>query len=143
VTDFEVPVTGNLLTNDHDDNPADSLTVVDPNTGLAATGPFTVTTDNGGTVVINPDGSYELTPAAGFAGVDTFEYTVIDTFDKTDSADVSIEVRGSGEWSIDGPSNSDEGSTPQFTVSLSGVYGEGEVLTVDLGLTDVDTNSSD
>ena len=143
VTDFEVPVTGNLLTNDHDDNPADSLTVVDPNTGLAATGPFTVTTDNGGTVVINPDGSYELTPAAGFAGVDTFEYTVIDTFDKTDSADVSIEVRGSGEWSIDGPSNSDEGSTPQFTVSLSGVYGESEVLTVDLGLTDVDTNSSD
>ena len=143
VTDFEVPVTGNVLTNDHDDNPADSLTVVDPATGNAATAPFTVTTDNGGIVVINPDGSYELTPVAGFAGIDTFDYTVTDTFGKTDSATVSTVVRGTGQWSVGGPSSSDEGSTPQFTVSLSGVYGEGEVLTVDLGLTDIDTNSSD
>ena len=52
-------------------------------------------------------------------------------------------VRGTGQWSVSGPSDSDEGSTPQFTVSLSGVYGEGEVLTVDLGFADNGTNSSD
>ena len=143
VTDFEVPVTGNVLTNDHDDNPADSLTIFDPATGNAATGPVTVATVNGGTAVVNPDGSYELTPAAGFAGVDTFEYTAVDTFGKTDSASVSTLVRGTGQWSVSGPSDSDEGSTPQFTVSLSGVYGEGEVLTVDLGFADNGTNSSD
>ena len=143
VTDFEVLVTGNVLTNDHDDNPADSLTIFDPATGSAATDPVTVATLNGGSVVIDPDGSYEFTPAPGFAGVDTFDYTAVDTFDKTDSASVPIEVRGTGQWSVTGPSNSDEGSTPQFIVSLSGVYGEGEMLTVDIGLTDNGSNSSD
>ena len=37
----------------------------------------------------------------------------------------------------------DEGSTAQYTVALSGTYGGGEVVTVDLDLTDIDTNSSD
>ena len=50
---------------------------------------------------------------------------------------------GPGEWSVTGPSNGDEGSTPQYTVALTGTYGEGEVVSVDLGLTDIDTNSSD
>ena len=48
-----------------------------------------------------------------------------------------------GQWSVSGSGEGNEGSATQFTVSLSGAYGEGEVLTVDLGLTDIDTNSSD
>ena len=92
-TEVDTPVNGNVLTNDSDDNPADSLAVVDPATGEAATGPVTVMTANGGTVVINSDGSYEYTPADGFVGEDTFDYTAIDTFGKTDDAAVSIEVR--------------------------------------------------
>ena len=70
-------------------------------------------------------------------------YTAIDTFGKTDEAIVSITVRGSGNWSVSGPDNSDEGTVPQFVVSLSGTYGEGEMITVDLGLMDIGTNSSD
>ena len=90
---MDIPVTGNVLTNDSDDNPTDSLTVADPATGDAATGVVTIITTGGGTVVINPDGTYEYTPATGFTGEDTFDYTVIDTFGKTDTATVSIEVR--------------------------------------------------
>ena len=138
-----MPVTGNVLSNDHDDNPSDSITIADPATGCAATGPITVVTDNGGSVVINPDGSYVYTPAAGYAGVDTFQYTITDTFGKTDNAIVAITVHGTGEWSVSGPENAEEGTTAQFIVSLSGTYGEGEKITVDLGLTDIDTNSSD
>ena len=96
-TEVDVPVSGNVLTNDSDDNPADSLTVADPATEVAATGPVTITTTAGGTVVINPDGTYEYTPAAGFTGEDTFDYTVVDTFGKTDTATVSIEVRDLNE----------------------------------------------
>ena len=77
-TELDTPVSGNVLTNDSDDNPSDLLTVTDPATGVAAIVPVTVTTTGGGIVVINPDGSYEYTPAAGFVGEDTFDYTVID-----------------------------------------------------------------
>jgi len=48
-----------------------------------------------------------------------------------------------GQWSVSGPAESAEGSTPQFIISLSGTYGAGEVVTVDLGFTDIDTNSDD
>ena len=47
------------------------------------------------------------------------------------------------EWSIAGPATGDEGSAAQYTLSLSGLFGAGEVVTVDIGLTDMDTNSSD
>ena len=92
-----MPVAGNVLINDSDANPADTLTVVDPATGSAATRPVTITTIGGGTVTINPDGTYAYTPAAGFTGEDSFEYTIIDSFGKTDTATVSIEVRDLNE----------------------------------------------
>ena len=47
------------------------------------------------------------------------------------------------EWSIAGPATGDEGTTAQYTLALSGVFGAGEVVSVDIGLTDTDTNSSD
>ena len=92
-TEVDTAVTGNVLTNDSDANPSDILTVTDPATGVAATSAVTITTTGGGTAVVNPDGTYEYTPATGFTGEDTFDYTVIDTFGKTDTATVSIEVR--------------------------------------------------
>ena len=61
-TEVDTAVTGNVLTNDSDENPADVLMVVDPATNNAATGPVTIATTNGGAVVINPDGTYEYTP---------------------------------------------------------------------------------
>ena len=85
-TEIDVPVSGNVLTNDTDPNPNDDLTVVDPATGLAAATPVMLTTTGGGSVVINPDGTYEYTPATGFTGEDTFQYSVADENGNTDTA---------------------------------------------------------
>ncbi|WP_162880025.1 Ig-like domain-containing protein, partial [Lutibacter oceani] len=57
--------TGNVLTND---------SVVDGATITSSD----VTSANGGTVVNNGDGTFDYTPAAGFAGTDTFTYTLCD-----------------------------------------------------------------
>ena len=46
-------------------------------------------------------------------------------------------------WSLSGPASADEGSTPQFTVSLDGTAQAGEEISIDLGLTDLDANSDD
>ncbi len=50
---------------------------------------------------------------------------------------------GPGEWSITGPTNRDEGATATYTVALSGSYGIGEIVVVDLDLTNISANSSD
>ncbi len=57
------PVTGNVLTNDSD---ADSA--------AASLRARQVSQPAGGTVVLNPDGSFTYTPNAGFNGTDTFTY---------------------------------------------------------------------
>lgn len=54
---------------------------------------FDATSANGGTVVVNTDGSFSYTPATGFVGFDTFTYTIKDTPGLTDTATVTIEVR--------------------------------------------------
>ena len=51
-TEFNVPVAGNVLTNDYDGNPADSLFVVDPATGMAASSPVAIVTTGGGTCLL-------------------------------------------------------------------------------------------
>ena len=92
-TEINQSVSGNVLTNDKDPNPGDELAVVNPVTGVAATRAVSVNTTGGGTVVINPDGSYLYSPATDFTGEDTFTYTVTDDGGNTDTAEVSIEVR--------------------------------------------------
>ena len=52
-------------------------------------------------------------------------------------------TEGPAEFSITGTANADEGSTVSYTVELAGIFGENEVATVDIGLADIDTNSSD
>lgn len=46
----------------------------------------------GGTVVVNVDGTYLYTPPLNFVGVDTFTYTIQDLFGNTASATVTITV---------------------------------------------------
>ena len=46
-------------------------------------------------------------------------------------------------WSLAGPAAADEGSTPQFTVGLTGEFTAGESVSVDLGLNPLTTNASD
>lgn len=60
-----------------------------------------------------------------------------------DTQGVSGIADGPGEWSISGPANTNEGSTAQYTISLNGQFGAGESVTVDIALTDIDTDSSD
>jgi Bacterial Ig domain/Calx-beta domain len=62
------------------------------NTGLTASGP--VNSTNGGSVLVNADGSFSYNPPAGFEGSDTFTYTVTDTTGKTDTALVTLTVTG-------------------------------------------------
>ena len=61
ITEMNTAVVGDVLLNDSDANPADTLTIVEPSTGTAATTAVTITTNGGGTVVINPDGTYQYT----------------------------------------------------------------------------------
>ena len=66
-TDINVPVDGDLLTNDFDPD-GDPITI--------NTTPLSNPTN--GTVVINPDGTFTYTPNADFYGEDTFEYIICD-----------------------------------------------------------------
>ena len=86
-------------------------------------------------VLSNPTSTTGITPALGANNSVT---TSID-----DTQGVGGANDGPAEWSISGPASADEGSTPQYTVTLAGLYQAGEVVTVDLGLTDIDTNSAD
>ena len=46
----------------------------------------------GGSVDLNPNGSFTYTPDAGFVGTDTFTYVVNDARGKADTASVTITV---------------------------------------------------
>jgi large repetitive protein len=51
-------------------------------------------TNRGGTVTINENGTITYLPATNFVGVDTFTYTVSDGKGKIDRAKVSVIVKG-------------------------------------------------
>ena len=70
---------GNVLANDSDPN-GDILTVTAQS----------ITTANGGTLVLNANGSFTYQAADGFRGNDSFTYTVNDGFGGTDTATVVI-----------------------------------------------------
>ena len=83
-TYVDLPVSGNVLTNDEDaEGDAQVVTSVG-----------TFPTTQGGSITINADGSYTYSPPAGFTGQDTFEYTIEDDGNPqaTDSAIIYIEV---------------------------------------------------
>lgn len=90
-----------VLTNDSDPND-DTLTVT------SATDP------THGSAVVNADGSITYTPDAGWAGPDTFDYTLSDG-SLTDSATVTVTVANQDPVAVD-----DTGSTPVNT-ALVGV----------------------
>ena len=84
----------------------------------------------------------DLSNPAGPTGVNV----AISTDSVTTTINDTIGVGGapdSATWSITGPAAGDEGTSVQYIVELDGAFGAGESVSVELGLTDVDTNSSD
>lgn len=82
ITGFNVPLTITataLLTNDTDAEGPLSITA------------FDAVTSGGGTIVDNGDGTYTYTPATGYAGADSFTYTVSDGV-VTDTATITLLV---------------------------------------------------
>lgn len=78
------PFTGNVLTNDVDPDPGQTLTA------------SIVSNPSNGTVVLSPNGTYTYTPNVGFVGTDSFTYQVCDngTPQLCDVAIVDIVVYG-------------------------------------------------
>jgi hypothetical protein len=75
-------VANGVITNDFDDNKP----------GLNVTS-FNSMSVAGGTVVVNPNGSFTYNPPNGFTGIDSFNYTITDSDLQTNSATVKIRVQ--------------------------------------------------
>ncbi len=90
--DIDVPVDAGVLANDSGD-------------GINVSA-FDAVSANGGTVVMNPDGSFTYTPPApspnAFIGVDSFSYTAMEAIGgTTEDVQVTIEVRSPVVWFVD------------------------------------------
>lgn len=87
---FEVVIdeslTGNVLANNG--NGADR----DPDGNPLSVTAATITTINGGMIELLADGSFTYTPAAGYLGSDSFDYTLLDSFGAVDTGTVNISV---------------------------------------------------
>jgi Ca2+-binding RTX toxin-like protein len=114
MTDEDTPVDINVLTNDTDAD-GDPLTV------------SSVTQPTHGTAAINADNSVRYTPASGFSGPDSFEYTISDGAGGSDTGLVNVTVNAAD----DSPTVA---VAPGGSCSASGVGG-----IVNLVLADPDT----
>jgi uncharacterized repeat protein (TIGR01451 family) len=92
------PVTVDVVANDSDPNPLQTLTVT------------SVTAAAQGTAVADPAGTVTYTPAAGYRGPDGFDYTISDGAGGTDTAHVSITVANRAPVAAD-----DSATTPADT----------------------------
>ena len=94
-----------VLANDTDPDPADTRTITAVTQGA-----------NGGTVAITGTG-VSYTPAANFAGTDTFTYTITDAAGATDTATVTVTVTNVNNDAPDAVNDTatvaeDSGATP-------------------------------
>jgi len=110
----------------------------DPDSDLVTVSGFDNPSAKGGTVNVNPDGSFTYTPATNFNGTDTFSYTISDGNGGSDTAVVSIDVTNANDppvlTSIEVTpitATVDIGLTQQFTAT--GNYSDGS--TADLTAT--------
>jgi hypothetical protein len=73
--------------------PLNGATVLTNDTGTSiSVSTYDHMTTQGGTVVMQPDGTYVYTPPTDFSGTDTFTYTIIDTLMQMSTATVTITV---------------------------------------------------
>ncbi|MFH1265500.1 MAG: cadherin-like domain-containing protein [Planctomycetota bacterium] len=113
-TQMYTPVTINVLANDSDPNVGDTLSVT------------SVGTATNGTVIDHADGTVTYTPALGYTGVDTFDYTVSDGNGGEDTATVNVDVVPPSEATVAVNSvsrregRSGKNTTFAFTATLDG-----------------------
>jgi hypothetical protein len=117
-TNVGVPVKGNVLANDFDPNPGQTLTV--------STTPVVPPTN--GTVTILPDGTYTYTPNPGFSGQDTFTYKVCDNGTPqactTSTVTIDVTVDNNPITANDKPiAGDDSGTTPKNTALTGSLTG--------------------
>ena len=120
-TDEDTAVVIDVLGNDSDPE-GDALTVTD------------TTEPANGSVVINADGTVTYTPDAGFAGEDTFEYSVEDEGGNISTATVTVTVGDTGPNApatpVDDMATTDEDTPVVINVLSNDTDPEGDVLTV-------------
>jgi autotransporter-associated beta strand protein len=125
-------VTGNLLSNDTGGNPSLSYYVseirivangVTTPTAIAVGGSATVTTPQGGTLVINSDGSFTYTPPSGYVGTDgsaaSILYVVTNGDETSAAASVQFVVQDATLHATGGVTATADENTP----SVSGIWG--------------------
>jgi CshA-type fibril repeat protein len=89
----------------------------DLGTGLTVTGN---TTPAHGSASVRPDGTVVYTPAAGWSGPDTFDYTVTDRAGTTDTVTVTVQV---APEAVDDTATVDAGSAVATSTRATGVLG--------------------
>jgi parallel beta-helix repeat protein len=111
------PVTIDLLANDSDPD-GDDISVQSIDT----------TSDEGGSVANNGDGTATYTPLADFEGADSFAYSIVDEHGKSDGAVVSLTV-------VNPP------NVPPVAVDDEATVGDGESVTIPVLDNDTDAES--
>ena len=137
-TPVNVPVSGDVLTNDYDledDNQTVTSALIASNPDGVVNDPLTLgiptplygTNNDGnivfaGTIRLNPDGTYTYAPALDFTGTVPVEYTITDdnTLPATDSATLTIEVVSDTPNQNDPPVAQDDTASTEPGVPVSG-----------------------
>ena len=141
----DIPLTSSVISNDTDpDSDVIAIAQLANNAaGVVATAPQTIATTEGGTVILNTDGSFTYVPPTGFIGEDTFDYTIVDPSGATDTAVVTLNVAADPD-----PTENDEPEAGNDLASaLAGHPATANLLANDtdpngdpLTITDVDGN---
>ncbi|MAS94337.1 MAG: hypothetical protein CMO55_14155 [Verrucomicrobiales bacterium] len=130
-----VSATEGVLSNDSDPDFSDTVSV----------SAFDATSAGGATVVVNADGSFTYDPtgvfdylAQGETYIDTFQYTITDLQGETDTATVTLTVRGindAPELANVSITDENEGSQTSLTgrIDDADFAGDGYTLTIDWG----------
>jgi len=129
----------NPLNNDLVPDGGAVITLIDgqsPTVGV----PITLSSGNG-TVTLNGDGTITFQSTNTFVGSEVISYTVADSDGDTDTATITVDVTVG--WILTGSSTVAEGSAGSYTLALSGSLPYGQVASVDISLSNIDTSGAD
>ena len=120
-TDGVTPVVVDVIANDDEGADGAAVTSVD---GTSA---------NGGSVVLNEDGTVTYTPPADFSGSDTFDYTITDADGDTSTGTVTMTVAG-GTFTENADAGFEDGDAGTAWTALASVPAGSSEGAVDLNL---------